>query len=58
MPIGYVFWLFFILWFVFGMWWHWPATNERSAFIPLGGNLLLFILIFLLGWQTFGFIVK
>jgi len=59
MEIGFLFWLLMILWLIFGLWSGWPAnTADRRAFMPLGGNLLLFILLFLLGWKVFGFVIK
>jgi hypothetical protein len=51
MTIGFVFWLLMLLWLIFG------AYTNRAAFgTPLvwGGNALLFVLIFLLGWRVFG----
>lgn len=59
MPMGYVFWLLMILWFIFGLWWNWPESNSGpKAFGPIGSTLLLFILLFLLGWKIFGFVVQ
>jgi len=58
MPIGMLFWMLMILWFVFGLWWNWPSSNEPRGFGPIGGNLLLFILLFMLGWKVFGFVVQ
>lgn len=59
MTIGFVFWFLMLLWLIFGLYWHWPQSNEGGpkAFGPLGGNLLLFVLLFLLGWKAFGFIL-
>jgi hypothetical protein len=37
-----------LLWLVFGMWHSYPN------YYIVGGNLLLFILLLLLGWKTFG----
>lgn len=42
-----------LLWLVFGFWGNWPA-GENKNFRPLGGTLLLFILLVLLGWRAFG----
>lgn len=42
-----------LLWLVFGFW-----SNYSSAGInyrPVGGHLLLWFLLFLLGWAEFGF---
>jgi hypothetical protein len=60
MTIGFVFWLLMILWLVFGLYWNWPQGNANGprAFGPVGGNLLLFVLLFLVGWKVFGFIIQ
>jgi hypothetical protein len=51
MSIGFIFWLLMIFWLVFGVY-----TNRAALGTPMayGGNLLLFVLIFLLGWKVFG----
>jgi len=54
MTLGLAFWVLMILWLVLGIWWRWPATPAPAAFWPLGGDLLLFILLLLLGWHSFG----
>jgi hypothetical protein len=56
--IGFVFWLLMILWLIFGLYWNWPADRTGRGFAPVGGNLLLFILLFLLGWRMFGFPIQ
>jgi hypothetical protein len=48
MPIGLAFWILMLMWLVFGMWNAWPNHYV------VGGNLLLFILLLLLGWKVFG----
>lgn len=48
MSIGLMFWILMLLWLVFGLWTTWPNYHL------LGGNLMLFILLLLLGWQVFG----
>lgn len=48
MPLGLAFWILMLLWLVWGTWWSWP--NQQVV----GGNLLLFILLLLLGWHSFG----
>lgn len=57
MTIGFLFWLLMILWFLFGLYWNRTAFagGDYSVF---GGNLLLFILLFLLGWKVFGFVIQ
>lgn len=53
MTIGFLFWLLMILWLVFGIFWLYPF--DAVSLRPIGGNLLLFILLFMLGWKVFGF---
>lgn len=55
MTLGFIFWLLMILWLVLGAY-----TNRTALGTPLawGGSLLMFILLFLLGWQTFGWPIK
>jgi hypothetical protein len=48
MPMGLMFWILMLIWLVFGLWQSWPNYQV------VGGNLLLFILIGLLGWHDFG----
>jgi hypothetical protein len=57
MPMGFLFWVLMVIWILFGFY------NGRSDFRAgnyggFGGNLLLFILLFLLGWKVFGFVVQ
>jgi uncharacterized membrane protein YhhN len=59
MTLGMIFWLLMILVFVFGAGYMW-APNEgpwRSRLFG-GWGLVLFILLFLLGWKTFGFVIQ
>jgi hypothetical protein len=58
MSIGFLFWLLMVLWLVFGMYWNWPSQPGPAGFGPLGSSLLLFILLFLLGWAVFGFVIQ
>lgn len=51
MSFALVYWILMLLWLVFGLWSNWPASASPKAW---GGNLLLFILLVLLGWSTFG----
>jgi hypothetical protein len=57
MTIGFVFWLLMILWLVFGFYWN-RADIRGGNYGILGGNLMLFILLFLLGWKVFGFVIQ
>lgn len=57
MPLAYIFWLLIILWAIFGL--GYPFITETpNRRIVNGGNVLLFVLMVLLGWQVFGSVVK
>lgn len=55
MQIGTIFWVLMILWAVLG---YVGMPNEGDRRWYIGGNLMLFILLFLLGWKAFGFVVQ
>jgi hypothetical protein len=60
MSIGLLFWILMLLWLLFGLVLHWSPTTT-GAFGPYGvwgHNLLLFVLLFLVGWQVFGAPIK
>lgn len=57
MTIGFLFWLLMILWLVFGFYVN-RADFQGGKYGVLGGNLLLFVLLFLLGWRVFGFVIQ
>jgi hypothetical protein len=48
MSMGLLFWILMLLWLIFGVWWNWP--NHYLV----GGNVLLFVLLAILGWHAFG----
>ncbi len=52
MTIAFLFWLLMILWLIFGLY------MGRDNHLWLGGGLLLWILLFLLGWKVFGFPIQ
>jgi hypothetical protein len=54
MPLSMIFWLIFILWVISGFYWGY----SRSPNGLYAGGILLVILIFILGWQVNGFIIK
>lgn len=60
MQIGLVFWILMLVWLVFGFWINWPANGSADpvAYGLIGGNLLLFLVVALLGWKVFGSPVK
>lgn len=56
MSRGLLFWFLMILWFIFGLWSAWPLGPNSYAFV--GGNVLLFVLLALLGWKVFGPVLR
>jgi hypothetical protein len=58
MPLGTIFWVLMIIWFVFGLVWNWPTTPGPRAMMPIGGHVLIFILFFIVGWRLFGFVIQ
>jgi hypothetical protein len=60
MPLGFFFWLLMVLWVVLDLYWGYPAAASTPNGVPrfVGGRLLLFALLFLLGWHDFGFVIK
>ena len=52
MSFALVYWILMLLWLIFGLWSNWPAGPATAK--PLGGTLLLFILLVILGWKVFG----
>jgi len=58
MTAGLLFWILMIIWFVFGLWTSWPRTPGSANFPTIGGTVMLFILIALLGWKVFGPILR
>jgi hypothetical protein len=55
MKIGMLFWILMLIWVVFGVWTYWPASGGAVvAYGPVGGGILLLVLVGLLGWKVFG----
>jgi hypothetical protein len=52
MPIGLMFWVLMLIWFVFGLLVHFGTITGPYGLI--GSSLLLFVLFLLLGWKVFG----
>lgn len=53
LSIGLVFWILMLFWMIFGFWTNYSPTGINYR--PFGGHLLLWFLLFLLGWGEFGF---
>ena len=54
MPIGLLFWVLMVLWFIFGLWSNGPGSTALGGWGWLPNALLLFVLLGLLGWHDFG----
>lgn len=52
-----IFWVLMIIWLVFGFYVN-RGDFQSGNYGSFGGNLLLFVLLFLLGWKVFGFVVQ
>jgi hypothetical protein len=55
--IGAFFWLLMILWLLFGLYWN-RSDLRGGNYGLVGGNMMLFVLLFLLGWKAFGFPIQ
>lgn len=56
MSIGLLFWVIMVIWII-----SWAATTWGGQTWPWAlhaSTFLFFILLFLLGWKTFGFIIQ
>ena len=51
MTIGFIFWLLMLLWLLFGVYYRRAVLGTPLVW---GGDALLFVLLFLLGWRVFG----
>jgi len=52
-----LFWVLMILWLIVGLWFDY-VPGQPYPLRQLPGNLLIFILLAILGWQVFGAPVK
>lgn len=52
MSISLLFWVIMILWLLFGLWQNWPAPGGKP--FAVGGVIVLWVLLALLGWRVFG----
>src|SRR5688500_4795271 len=52
MRVGLLFWILMILWLIFGFIAYWPSVG--AAYWGVGGHALLWVLLALLGYKTFG----
>lgn len=56
MTISFIFWLLMLLALIFG--WIVYPPSAPTGYRPFGYSLLLWVLLALLGWATFGFPIK
>lgn len=56
MGLGELFWFIMVGWLIFGWWGNY--TEQGKVYYGRGGWLLLFVLLFLLGWHSFGFVIR
>lgn len=52
MTISLLFWVIMLIWLIFGLYTNWPASGTKAW--PMGGHIVLWILLALLGWDVFG----
>lgn len=53
MTLSLLFWMLMLLWLVFEAWSrNWTLTRDSAR--PIGGSVLLFLLLLVLGWGVFG----
>ncbi len=55
MSIGLLFWIIMILLLFAGGNWGYQNVNNRWG---LGTGFVIYVLLFLLGWQAFGFVIQ
>jgi hypothetical protein len=53
MSLSLLFWIIMLVWLVFGLWREY-VPGQPYPFARGAGNLLVFVLLGLLGWQVFG----
>lgn len=55
MTMGTAFWVLMLIWLIFGSFPLWKGTlNPSFSWTTIGGGILLFVLLALLGWHEFG----
>ena len=50
MTLANAYWVIMLIWLVLSAWAFWPARS----FALVGGNLVLFALLVIVGWKVFG----
>jgi hypothetical protein len=57
MPLGILFWVLFVISIVFGVWSNYDAA-QPLWYRRVGAYAVLWILVGILGWATFGAVVQ
>lgn len=58
MSKGLVFWLIMVLCLVLGIMAGWPGGSPGSQRAVFMNSIVVWILLFLLGWAVFGFVIQ
>ncbi len=57
MPLAYLFWTIYVISILVGLWGYYEPTVP-TWYRRAGGYLILWVLVGMLGWHTFGAVVK
>lgn len=52
MSLGLLYWILMLIWLVATLGYAWPDAANRGS--RVGGGLLLWVLLLIIGWQMFG----
>jgi len=58
MSLSLLFWILMLLCLVFGFWVGWTTPPAQRNLRAIGGDLILFLLLLVLGWEQFGAPIK
>lgn len=61
MPLGILFWTIYVIAIIFGLWSNYEITQPGQPplwFRRAGAYLVLWLLVGMLGWETFGAVVR
>jgi len=57
MPLAYLFWTLYVVAIIFG-WWGYYEPAQPLWYRRVGGYVILWVLVGMLGWHVFGSVVK
>jgi len=58
MSLSLLFWVLMLLCLAFGFWTGWTTPPAQRNLRAIGGDLILFLLLLVLGWEQFGAPIK